>query len=83
MPTTLKPTDDLRRQVADILKELRPVIQGDGGDIELVSVTARGVVRVRLLGACVGCPSSTQTLKDGVERTLRHRLPQITEVTCV
>jgi Fe-S cluster biogenesis protein NfuA len=59
------------------------MVQGDGGDIELVDVTDQGVVRVRLHGACVGCPSSTMTLKLGVEQAIRQRVPAITEVVCV
>jgi Fe-S cluster biogenesis protein NfuA len=55
----------------------------DGGDIELVDVSDLGVVSVRLLGACVGCPSSTMTLKLGVEQTLKSRIPQVREVVCV
>jgi Fe-S cluster biogenesis protein NfuA len=73
----------IAREVAAVLAELRPALQSDGGDIELVDVGADGVVQVRLLGACIGCPSSTDTLKLGVEDTLRDRLPQIKEVVCV
>ena len=83
MPSAAKTDDALRRQVADVLKELRPAVQGDGGDIELVDVTESGVVSVRLHGACVGCPSSTMTLKLGIEQTLRSRISQIREVVCV
>jgi Fe-S cluster biogenesis protein NfuA len=73
----------LHKQVADIIKQLRPAVQGDGGDIELVDVDERGVVSVRLHGACIGCPSAAMTLKMGVEQTLKDRLPQIREVVCV
>jgi Fe-S cluster biogenesis protein NfuA len=83
MPAAAKADDAMRKQVADILKELRPAVQMDGGDIELVDVSDLGVVSVRLLGACVGCPSSTMTLKLGVEQTLKSRIPQVREVVCV
>jgi Fe-S cluster biogenesis protein NfuA len=73
----------IAEQVAEILRELRPAVQSDGGDIELVEVTGEGVVRVRLHGACVGCPSSGMTLKLGVEQTLKRRVPQVREVVCV
>jgi Fe-S cluster biogenesis protein NfuA len=83
MPATAKTDEPLRKRVADILKELRPAVQSDGGDIELVDVTDAGIVSVRLHGACVGCPSSTMTLKYGIEQTLQTRLPQIKQVVCV
>jgi Fe-S cluster biogenesis protein NfuA len=83
MYTAANTDDSLRRQVADILKQLRPAVQSDGGDIELINVSEDGVVSVRLHGACVGCPSSTMTLKLGVEETLKSRLPQIRHVVCV
>jgi len=83
MPAATKTDDAMRKQVAGILKELRPAVQMDGGDIELVDVNEHGVVSVRLLGACIGCPSSTMTLKLGVEQTLKSRLPQIREVICI
>jgi len=77
------PERPLRDRVADALAKLRPAVQGDGGDIQLVEVTPDGVVRVRLLGACVGCPSSAMTLKHGVERSLRESIPEVREVLCV
>lgn len=73
----------LFKEVAEIIKQLRPAVQGDGGDLELVDVDDRGVVSVRLHGACIGCPSAAMTLKMGVEQTLKDRLPQISEVVCV
>ena len=83
MPAAAKSDDALRKSVADIIKELRPAVQSDGGDIELVDVNDAGIVSVRLHGACVGCPSSTMTLKYGIEQTLRNRLPQIKQVVCL
>ena len=58
------------------------MVQNDGGDIELIDVSADGVVRVRLHGACIGCPSSAMTLSMGIERNLRHHIPEITGVVC-
>lgn len=73
----------LHDQVADIIRQLRPAVQSDGGDIELVDITPDGVVRVKLHGACIGCPSAAMTLKLGVEASLKKHLPQIREVVCV
>lgn len=66
-------------QVQEVLDKLRPFIQGDGGDVELVDVED-GVVKVRLLGACGSCPASTITLKAGIERALMEEVEGITEV---
>ncbi len=82
MPAT-RADSELHKQVAEIIKQLRPAVQSDGGDIEFVEVDDRGVVSVRLHGACIGCPSAAMTLKMGVEQTLKDRLPQISEVVCV
>ncbi|NLJ83995.1 MAG: NifU family protein, partial [Halanaerobiaceae bacterium] len=59
----------MKEQVVEILDKVRPALQADGGDVELVEVTDDGIVKVRLVGACVGCPMSTLTLKNGIERT--------------
>jgi len=69
-------------RVAEVLEAIRPMVRGDGGDIELVGVDADGVVTVRLSGACVGCPSSAMTLAMGIERNLRDRIPEVTRVVC-
>ena len=66
-------------QVKRALEDLRPRLNADGGDIELLGV-ANGVVKVRLKGACVGCPMSTMTLKMGVERYLKQKIPDIIRV---
>lgn len=58
------------------------MVRQDGGDMELVDVDARGVVRIRLRGACVGCPSSGTTISLGIERNLRKRIPEVTAVVC-
>ncbi len=70
-------------RVEAVLALIRPAVQEDGGDIELVEVTAEGLVKVRFCGACVGCPSSSITLQTGIERNLRDRLPEVTAVIAV
>lgn len=76
VPTTL----GLRLAVAEVLEEIRPAIQMDGGDVELVDVDAAGAVTVRLLGACTGCSMSQLTLKQGIENLLLTRIPGVTSV---
>ncbi len=71
---------DLRSKVERVLELIRPAIQSDGGDIELVDVTSAGVVRIRFQGACVGCPSSAMTLRMGIEKNLRDNIPEVTGV---
>jgi Fe-S cluster biogenesis protein NfuA len=73
----------LKDRVVEIIDKIRPHVQGDGGDIELVDVDSQGVVSLRLHGACVGCPSATMTLAMGIERHLREKVPEVTEVVCV
>ena len=73
----------VKDRVATIIEAIRPAIQSDGGDIELVDVDGQGVVQVRMHGACVGCPSAQMTLKLGVERTLMEKVPEVTEVVSV
>jgi Fe-S cluster biogenesis protein NfuA len=72
----------MREQVQEILNVIRPSLQADGGDVELVDVKD-GVVSVRLKGACAGCPMSTMTLKKGIERFLREKIPAVKEVVGV
>ncbi|MBA4549624.1 NifU family protein [Thermoactinomyces intermedius] len=69
----------VEERVNEVLGKLRPFIQRDGGDVELVEVED-GIVRVRLLGACGSCPSSTITLKAGIERALMEEVPEVREV---
>lgn len=73
----------LHERVATVLDTLRPMAQSDGGDIELVDVDENGVVRVRLLGACIGCPSSAMTLTMGIERSLKDQIPEVSRVVCM
>lgn len=72
----------MREKVQAALDKVRPALQRDGGDVELVDV-ADGVVKVRLKGACGGCPMSTMTLKMGIERTIKQEIPEIKEVVQV
>lgn len=74
---------ELRARVEKALDKTRPYIQADGGDVELVEVTDDGIVKLRLLGACGGCPMSTITLKNGIEEMLKEEVPEVTEVQSV
>ena len=73
----------LQERVEKILNLIRPSVQSDGGDVELVDITDEGVVRVRFVGACVDCPSSQMTLKMGIERNLKQHVPEVTAVVSV
>lgn len=70
-------------QVAFVIDRIRPAVQADGGDIELVEITEANAVRIRMHGACVGCPSASMTLRMGIERNLQDRVPGITGVEAV
>ena len=87
MPQSTPPADQderpIKQRVSEVIDMIRPAVQGDGGDIELVDVDDQGTVKVRLHGACVGCPSSTMTLAMGIERNLKEKIPEITNVVCV
>jgi Fe-S cluster biogenesis protein NfuA len=74
----------MREEVEKVLETIRPALQADGGDIELVDVGEEdGVVKVRLVGACGGCPMSQFTLANGVERVLKEQIPAVTQVVPV
>lgn len=87
MPTTAQESTadpkPLHERVAKVINLIRPAVQADGGDLELVEVTADGVVRIRLHGACVGCPSSSITLQVGIERNLKAHVPEVRAVEAV
>ena len=70
-------------EVKKALDIIRPALQRDGGDVELVEVTDEGVVKVKLVGACGHCPMSTMTLKMGIEKTLKDKIPGVREVVSV
>jgi len=73
----------VKEKVQKALNEIRPQMQADGGDIELIDVTDEGVVKVRLVGACSGCPGAQMTLQMGVERVLKARVPEVKAVEAV
>ncbi len=73
----------IREQVENALQKVRPSLQADGGDVQLVDVEPDGTVKVRLMGACGGCPMSQMTLKMGIERILRQNVPEIKGVESV
>lgn len=73
----------MKEQVEQALAKIRPQLQADGGDIELVEITDDGVVKVRLTGACKGCPMSQITLKKGVEKVVLKEVPDVKAVESV
>lgn len=81
--TTSHMPGDLEQRVHRVIELMRPAVQSDGGDIEFVGITSERVVRIRLHGACVGCPSSSITLQHGIERNLKHHVPEVKGVTAV
>jgi len=70
----------LKERVEAALKKIRPLLQADGGNVELVEVTLDGVVKVKLTGACLGCPMSQMTLKMGIGRMLKQEVPEVKDV---
>ena len=83
MPAATIPSPSVRDKVQNVINLIRPAVQADGGDIELVDVNPDGVVQIRFHGACHGCPSSNMTLKDGIVRNLKEKVPEVTEVVPV
>ncbi|MGQ9788676.1 MAG: NifU family protein [Candidatus Hadarchaeaceae archaeon] len=73
----------MKKEVEAAIEKIRPALQADGGDVELVDVTDEGIVKVRLVGACVGCPMSTMTLTFGIERELKKQVPGVKKVVAV
>jgi Fe-S cluster biogenesis protein NfuA len=72
----------MQAKVKEVLDKVRPALQRDGGNVELVEVSD-GTVKVKLTGACAGCPMSTLTLKNGIERILKQEVPEVKEVIAV
>ncbi len=72
-----------KEDVQEALKTVRPYLVADGGDVELVSIDEEGIVKVKLTGACVGCPMSQMTLRAGIERALMRDIPEIKRVEAV
>ena len=78
------PTAPLRSRVEGLINKIRPAVQADGGDVELVDVVeATGQVNIRFHGACHGCPSAPMTLQHGIERNLRDQIPEVRSVVAV
>ena len=75
-----KSENTLEEKVRQMIESIRPTLQNDGGDVELVSVDSDNTVRVRLQGACRGCPGAQMTLRMGIERLLKERLPEVKQV---
>jgi len=73
----------MKEKVEATLERIRPSLQADGGDVELVEVSPDGVVKVKLTGACQGCAMSQMTLKMGIEKALKQEVPEVKEVICV
>lgn len=73
----------MREKVEAVLDKVRPMLQADGGDVELVDITDKGIVQVRLVGACKGCPMSQMTLKNGIERVVLKEIPEVKGVEAV
>jgi len=74
---------DIKQQVQEVLDTVRPALQADGGDVEMVDVTAEGIVQLRLQGHCRGCPMSQMTLAMVIERTLKEQIPEVERVVAV
>ncbi|MDD2228758.1 MAG: NifU family protein [Candidatus Cloacimonetes bacterium] len=72
-----------REKLESVLDKIRPAIQADGGDVELINIREDNVVEVRLKGACNGCPMATLTLKAGIERIVKEEIPEVVEVISV
>jgi Fe-S cluster biogenesis protein NfuA len=72
----------MREKIEEVLSQIRPNLVRDGGNVELVDATG-GIVKVRLTGACGGCPMASMTLKNGVERALKEKVPEVKEVVAV
>ena len=73
----------MEADVRKALEDVRTMLQADGGDVELVEVTEEGIVRVRLQGACQGCPMAQMTVKNGIEQLLKEKVPGVSEVVAV
>ncbi|MDP8259457.1 MAG: NifU family protein [Candidatus Gygaella obscura] len=73
----------MKEKVEAVLNSIKPMLQADGGSVELVEITSEGVVKVRLTGACGSCPMSQMTLKMGIEQTLKKEVPGVKEVIAV
>lgn len=75
--------DRMKEKVESALNKIRPSLRADGGDVELVEISSDGIVKVRLTGACGGCPMSQMTMKMGIEKIIKEEVPGIKEVIAV
>jgi Fe-S cluster biogenesis protein NfuA len=73
----------MKEEVQKAIDTIRPSLQADGGDVELVDVSEDGVVKVKLTGACRGCPMSQMTLKMGIEKVIKQQIPSVKEIIAV
>ncbi len=73
----------MKEEVEAVIEQIKPSLQADGGDVELVEITDEGVVKVELQGACAGCPMSQMTLKNGIEKQLKSKVPEVERVEAV
>ena len=80
---TIAAKPSLKERVGDAINLIRPAIQADGGDVELVDVSEDGTVRIRFHGACCGCPSANMTLYGGIRRVLMERVAEVKQVVAV
>jgi len=78
-----KEDNGTRAKVEAALKKVRPFLQADGGDVKLVDVTKDGIVRIKLLFACAGCPMASMTFKNGIERVIKEEVPEVKSVEMV
>jgi Fe-S cluster biogenesis protein NfuA len=76
----MKEEKTIREKVEAALKKIRPSLQADGGNVDLVEVTPEGIVKVKLTGACLGCPMSQMTLKMGIGRMLKKEVPEVKDI---
>ena len=88
MPENVKRSEagdekSFEEKVSEVLEQVRPALQGHGGDVQLVGVDEDKTVRVRLQGACRGCPGATMTMRMGIERILKERVPDVKQVVAV
>jgi len=73
----------MKKRVKELLNDVRPNLQADGGDVELIDISDDGIVKVKLLGACSGCPMAQMTLKMGIEKYLKEKIHEVTEVVSI
>ncbi len=78
-----KKESKMKEKVEEAIKDIKPSLRADGGDVELLEVTEEGIVKVRLMGACSGCMMSQVTLKSGIENYLKQQVPEVKEVVAV